>query len=163
MGKAVRAIIVENGKALVMHRNKYGSKYFTLVGGRVNEGENLEQALVREIREETGISVTSARLVFTEAHTHPYNEQYIYLCEVAPHTSSIVQEASEEGQMNKYGMNVHQPTWVEVRSFGDLPFRTPLLQQAMVEGFKKGFPKQTKKLEEVRKQGLFQRIRKRFA
>jgi len=45
MSKAARAIVVQDGKILVMHRNKYGSEYFTLVGGRVNEGEPLEQAL----------------------------------------------------------------------------------------------------------------------
>ena len=75
MSKAARAIVVQDGKILVMHRNKYGSEYFTLVGGRVNEGESLEQALVREVREETGLSVTGVRLVFIEEHPAPYNEQ----------------------------------------------------------------------------------------
>src|ERR1700761_7300853 len=80
MAKAARAIITENHKILVMYRNKYGSEYFTLVGGKVADDETTEQALARELKEETGLRVTSARLVFTEEHPEPYNQQYIYVC-----------------------------------------------------------------------------------
>jgi ADP-ribose pyrophosphatase YjhB (NUDIX family) len=146
MGKAVRAIIIENDRALVMHRNKYGSEYFTLVGGLAGEGETLEQALVREVREETGLTVISGRLVYFEEHPSPYNEQYIFLCEVAPHGTVAIQEYSEEGAMNKYDMNVHKPHWVSFRAFGNLHFRTPQLQEAIIRALKKGFPKEPVKL-----------------
>lgn len=140
MSKAVRAIIIENGKALVMHRSKQGSEYFTLVGGRVDEGESLEEALSREVREETGLKVTSSQLVFYEKHPRPYNEQYIYLCQVESHSDVKIQEASEEAMLNRMGTNLHQPLWVEVSSFDRLPFRTPQLQQAIVRALRKGFP-----------------------
>ncbi len=146
MRQAVRAIIIEDDKILVMHRDKYGDKYFTLVGGRINDGETQEQALVREIREETGMRVIAARPVYIEEHPSPYNEQTIYLCNVAPHGDAAIQEASEEAVMNQYGMNTHQPYWVSVGSFGKLPFRTPQLQEAIVKAFKKGFPPQPVKL-----------------
>src|SRR5262249_55189295 len=109
MAQAARAIIIEGDKTLVMHRNKYGSEYFTLVGGRVADGETTEQALMRELKEETGLDVTAARLVFIEEHPEPYNQQYIYLCEVAPHADVAVQETSEEGFMNRLDSNVHKP------------------------------------------------------
>lgn len=146
MGKAARAIIIEGDKILVMHRNKEGSQYFTLVGGRVNEGESLEQALVREIREETGLDVVSQRLVYTELHPEPYNEQYIYLCEIAPHAETAIQETSEEGFLNRIGINTHEPVWAHIKSFGTLPFRTPQLQAAIIQAFKKGFPKEPTQL-----------------
>src|SRR5690606_10684802 len=133
MAKATRAIIIENGKILVMHRNKQGSEYFTLVGGRVDEHESLEEGLAREVREETGLTVASAQLVFYEKHPSPYNEQYIYLCRVAPHADVAIQEASEEAQLNRMGTNIHQPFWVDVSAFSSLPFRTPQLQAAIVQ------------------------------
>ncbi len=142
MGKAARAIIFENGKILVMHRQKYGSEYFTLVGGRSNENETMEQTLVREVKEETGMQVVAAKLVYIEMHQSPYNEQYIYVCNVAPHEGIAVQDASEEGEMNRFEANVHKPYWVEVKAFSSMPFRTPQLQQAIVNGIKKGFPKE---------------------
>ncbi len=142
MGKAVRAIIFKDGKLLVMHRNKYGSEYFTLVGGRVNEGEELEQALKREVMEETGLVVTSSRQVFYEDHPEPYNKQYIYLCEIAPGGDAEIQDYSEEGKMNRIGINIHTPKWAEIRTLTGLPFRTPMLQHAIIEGIKHGFPKE---------------------
>jgi 8-oxo-dGTP diphosphatase len=142
MRRAVRAIIVENGQLLVMQRNKYGSHYFTLVGGAVQEGESDEQALIREVREETGMTVTAATLMFIEKHPAPYNEQYIYYCNVAPHNGAAIQPDSEEGEMNTYGANTHQPAWIRIRAFADLPFRTPQLHEALTKAFKKGFPKE---------------------
>jgi ADP-ribose pyrophosphatase YjhB (NUDIX family) len=147
MAKAARAIIIENGKILVMKRNKYGSEYYTLVGGRANEGENMEQTLVREIREETGLTVIAATLVFIEKHPEPYNEQYIFLCNVAPHDgNTVTQEGSEEAEMNKYDMNTHNQVWANAHSFEHLNFRTPQLQNAIVEALRKGFPTEPKTL-----------------
>lgn len=146
MAKAVRTIIIENNQMLVMLRNKYGSEYFTLIGGQVKENETLEEALVREIREETGLTITSARPVYYEPHPEPYNEQYIYLCQVAPHGEITLQHDSEEGSMNNMEMNIHTPMWVGVNSFERLNFRTPQLQAALVKAFKKGFPQQVVRL-----------------
>lgn len=140
MGKAARAIIIENDKLLVMHRNKQGSQYYTLVGGRVSENENTEQALVREVKEETGLDITHARLVFVEFHPEPYNEQYIYLCEVAPHANAAIQDTSEEAFLNRINVNVHQLQWIDKKAFGKLAFRTPQLQEAIIVGLNKGFP-----------------------
>jgi len=140
MGKAARAIIVQDGKILVMHRNKEGSEYFTLVGGRANATETAEQALVREVMEETGLTVTESRLVFFEKHSPPYNEQYIFLCKVAPHESVMIQSTSEEGLMNRIGINTHKPVWASTEAFSHLHFRTPQLQDAIAHGLKKGFP-----------------------
>ncbi len=148
MATATRAIVIENDKLLVMQRNKFGSTYFTLVGGRINHGETPEEGLAREVFEETGLTVTSGRAVFIEEHPEPYDHQIIYLCEVAPHQDIVIQEASEEATMNKYGMNMHQPFWVTSRAFAGIPFRTPLLQQAIVDALKKGFPKSPIKLQE---------------
>lgn len=142
MAKAARAIIVEGDKILVMYRNKHGSEYFTLVGGQVADGETIEQGLSRELKEETGLVATGARQVFVENHAEPYNQQYIYVCEVAPHDDVAIQETSEEGYMNRLDANVHKPLWVDVASFEKLPFRTPALQAAIVYGLRKGFPTQ---------------------
>lgn len=146
MGKAARAIIIENGKFLAMYRNKYGSEYYTLVGGRVQENESIGEALVREVREETGLKIKSGQLVYIEQHPEPYNEQYIYLCEVEPHGDIAIDDASEEGLMNKLDMNIHKPYWVQLKSLSHLQFRTPQLQQAIITALKKGFPKEPVKL-----------------
>ncbi len=53
------AILVQNGRLLLgkraAHRKAYGGKW-DLIGGRVEDGETLEGALVREVREEIGVA-----------------------------------------------------------------------------------------------------------
>ncbi len=147
MSKAARAIIIENDKLLLMHRNKYGKKYYTLIGGRNTDGESIEQTLVREVKEETGLDVVSYRLVFFEDHEPPYNEQYIFLCEVAPHDKVALQEGSEEAQMNKFELTTHHPVWVDKEEFPNLAFNTIQLQNAIVEALKNDFPKEPATLQ----------------
>lgn len=131
---------------LVMQRNKHGSRYTTLVGGRANEDETIEQALVREVREETGLIITGYRLVFIEEHPEPYNEQYIFLCSVDSTDNVAIQSDSEEAFMNRIDLNTHQPMWVDIRSLQGLAFRTPQLLQAILDSLRTGFPDQPVKL-----------------
>ena len=146
MRRAARAIILYEHRMLVMHRNKYGNQYYTLVGGGSTAEESIEQTLIREVKEETGLDVTNAGLVFVEEHPQPYNEQYIFLCEVAAYGSVAVQDTSEEGFMNRMEANVHTPLWIDARSFESLDFRTPQLQVAIAAALKRGFPRQPVKL-----------------
>lgn len=48
---------------LIRRRNEPGAGLWSLPGGRIETGETGEQAMVREVREETGLSVTVGRLL----------------------------------------------------------------------------------------------------
>jgi len=55
---AVSAAIIRDGRVLVARRAKGASTgVFTMPGGVVEAGETLHDALIREIREETGIAI----------------------------------------------------------------------------------------------------------
>ncbi len=51
------AVIVKDHRILLMHRTKPDRDYFVLPGGTVEDGETIEEAVVREAREETGLGV----------------------------------------------------------------------------------------------------------
>lgn len=140
MRQAARAIIIDNGKILVMHRNKRGKQYYTLVGGQCKSDESIEQTLTREIKEETGLSVTAQRLVFIEKHPEPYNEQYIYLCEAEGQSEVAIQEYAEEALLNRIDSNSHMPLWVDFKMFARLSFYTMELQQAILQSLETDFP-----------------------
>jgi 8-oxo-dGTP diphosphatase len=61
----------ESGKILVLRRGKTHPKYplfLDLPGGEVEPGEVIEQALSREIKEETGLSVGPSAMQLLHAY-----------------------------------------------------------------------------------------------
>ena len=52
---SVRGIIIRDGKIAMMHSNKYD--YYKLPGGGIEPEETLEDTLIREVREESGLIV----------------------------------------------------------------------------------------------------------
>lgn len=64
MKKAVTAYITnENGLILAVSR-KHDPWDFGLPGGKVDPGETLEEAIVREVKEETGLDFKNVRKLF---------------------------------------------------------------------------------------------------
>ena len=60
----VRAVIVRDGKLVVSRERRRGREHLLLPGGRVQEGESITAALVRELSEETGLDVIPVRLLY---------------------------------------------------------------------------------------------------
>jgi 8-oxo-dGTP pyrophosphatase MutT (NUDIX family) len=139
MRQAVRAIIIRDEKLLVMKRNKFGDEYYTLTGGGVDMNENHEQALVRELFEETGLKVTKARQVFREEAGEPYGTQFVYLCQ-DPGGEVELQPDSEEEVINRGGKNIYEPTWLPIKKLKDVRFRSERLKLAILDGVENGFP-----------------------
>lgn len=78
-------IPMKNGYAL-MHRTgvikrKDFQDYYTFPGGGLEEGETLEEGVIREIKEEFGIEVKVKKLLY-EMHSEKFNQkEYFFLCE----------------------------------------------------------------------------------
>lgn len=52
---SVRGIIIKDGKIAMMYSKKYN--YYKLPGGGIETGESMEDTLIREVREESGLLV----------------------------------------------------------------------------------------------------------
>ena len=55
---AVKALICDGDKCLMLKQNVDGTIFWDLPGGRVEFGENPYEALIREVKEEASIDVT---------------------------------------------------------------------------------------------------------
>jgi 8-oxo-dGTP pyrophosphatase MutT (NUDIX family) len=60
----VRAVILLNNQLVVCHERQVDGIHMSLPGGRVKHGEGVLDALVREVHEETGLTVRPGRLLY---------------------------------------------------------------------------------------------------
>lgn len=70
----VAVLLDENNRLLVARRAKEPAKgTLDLPGGFTENGETAEEALSREVYEETGINVDEAKYLFSEPNLYPYS------------------------------------------------------------------------------------------
>lgn len=79
----VKAVIVNNGRVLLVHRTGRNPKW-ECPGGKIEFGEKLEEAMVREVYEETGLTVEVSSLLYATSMLADPGKQLIvltYMCE----------------------------------------------------------------------------------
>jgi 8-oxo-dGTP diphosphatase len=75
----VGAVVVENGRVLLVKRGAEPLKgQWSLPGGLIELGESLSEAVIREVREETGLTVEPIELIELLDRIHRYEERVRY-------------------------------------------------------------------------------------
>ena len=64
----VTGVVIEDDRILVLDQDTGTGRAWSLPGGKVEDGETLTEALVREMREETGLHVEPGRLLYVCDH-----------------------------------------------------------------------------------------------
>ncbi len=59
-----RAIIIKDGRLLVMKRERNGRRFCVLPGGSIEPGETPQECCTRELAEEFGITIKPLRLIY---------------------------------------------------------------------------------------------------
>ncbi|MHB1318953.1 MAG: NUDIX domain-containing protein [Anaerolineae bacterium] len=111
---SVYGIVVDHGRALLV-RSRHAGKY-TLPGGGVQLGESMTAALFREVREETGVTVSVGRLVHFQEYLYycdPKDEAYhgllaYYAC--LPETFDVLADDQVDDD------DAETPGWVEIET-----------------------------------------------
>jgi 8-oxo-dGTP diphosphatase len=93
----VLCLIQDGNRVLLQNRVKNDWKGYTLPGGHVEAGESFVDAVVREMKEETGLSIKNPRIVGIK-HFPMENGRYIVLLFKATEFEGTV-VSSEEGEM----------------------------------------------------------------
>ena len=72
----VTGILIENNKILLVKQRVSEKRNWSLPGGKLEQGEAIEQGIIREMKEETGLDVEIIRL--------------LYLCDVAASDNTLL-------------------------------------------------------------------------
>jgi 8-oxo-dGTP diphosphatase len=112
-----------NGRVLLLkHRFRPGSGW-GLPGGFIEEGEQPEEALRRELREEIGLEVTEPKLFTVRAFKEPKQIEIVFSCQA-------------EGDPEQLSFEIKQAVWF---SLDELPGQLPkdqvrLIKRALNDG-----------------------------
>lgn len=119
---SVRALIVQDGKMLLIRREKRNATYWAVPGGRVDPADADEQsALIRECKEELGVDAVVDEFLFGVTIRYPDGDrvQKLYRCHITGGTVGMgtgpeyADDSSYEG--------THTPEWVPVRRLQTIP------------------------------------------
>lgn len=95
---SVEAVIVMDEALLFLKRNNHPAKdEWWFPGGRIRCGESLEEALRREVKEETGLEISSYKLVNVYSRVFPerHDVAIAYLCKCKKDEVKLNDEHSE--------------------------------------------------------------------
>jgi len=71
---SVKAVVVQDGRLLVIRKDRGGGPFYVLPGGGQHRGEPLDRALVREAEEETGLELRLGKLLFVRDYIAAHHE-----------------------------------------------------------------------------------------
>jgi ADP-ribose pyrophosphatase YjhB (NUDIX family) len=58
------SVLIENGRILLIKQEVTATRHWALPGGKLDWGETLEQCLIREMKEETGLDIQVKELIY---------------------------------------------------------------------------------------------------
>ena len=90
--------LISNGdKVLLQNRVKNDWRGYALPGGHVEPGESFVDAVIREIKEETGLTVYNPKLVGIKQFPIDNGRYIVFLFKTAEYTGNL--QSSDEGMM----------------------------------------------------------------
>jgi 8-oxo-dGTP diphosphatase len=125
MADRASAIIISKRHILLIHRIRVGQDYYVFPGGHIEEGENAEEACVREVLEETGLPTAWLQPAFDYAV--PGRMVYYFFVQTHPGTLTLGgPEALKRSEGNRYLLE-----WIPLVKVGEYNLRPEAVRDAI--------------------------------
>lgn len=116
MSRSIACIDYRDGKIFIAKRQMTGDMggRWEFPGGKIEEGEDLQQAVVREMQEEFGVTVSVGRKITTGTFTHKGKPCTLDVLEVSfPH----------DGMAERFALTEHTDyKWADINEIPSLNF-----------------------------------------
>ena len=112
---AVRAVIMRGDELLMIYSTKVGDYKFP--GGGVNQDESHEQALIREVREECGMSLLliGNEICRVVEYDRPMEQEYDVFKMTSYYYQCEVQDGFGSQKLDDYEVNLgFEPVWIKL-------------------------------------------------
>jgi ADP-ribose pyrophosphatase YjhB (NUDIX family) len=86
----VTGVVIEDDRILLLNQDTDAGRSWNLPGGKLEDGETLAAALVREMREETGLDVEPGRLLYVCDHLPGSGTHVVHMTFEARRTGGTV-------------------------------------------------------------------------
>jgi len=128
------AIVIKEGKILLMHRKKTDAEYYAISGGHIENGESPEITATRELKEETSLDA-EIDFFFLENENNGWHN-YFYM---AKNIKGEARFGGEELERN-CAENQYELEWVELLKLPEVNLLPVEVKQKLIETFcKKSF------------------------
>ncbi|MBQ8872293.1 MAG: NUDIX domain-containing protein [Bacilli bacterium] len=115
---STRAIIFIDDKIALIYRNKFENIYYSLPGGGVEENETLEEATIREVKEELNLDVEV--LEYLGSFEDEVSIQHFYHCKnIGKIDLKIIGEEKERNTKENY----YEPVLVNISNIDNIEIR----------------------------------------
>ena len=116
-------VAVSKGNKLLLARNKrFKHNFYSVIAGFVEAGESLEECLVREVKEETGIEVKNITYFGSQSWPFPNSLMIGFTAEYAG------------GELNLDGKEIADAGWFSPESFPQIPGPVSIARQ-LIDAF----------------------------
>ncbi len=127
MADRASAIIISKRHILLIHRIRVGKDYYVFPGGHIEEGENAEEACIREVLEETGLHTAWLQPAFDYAILS--RMAYYFFVQIHPGTLTLGgPEALKRSEENRYLLE-----WIPLVKVGEYNLRPEAVRDAIAK------------------------------
>ena len=127
------AVIIKDGLILLIHRFRNGVEFFVLPGGGVEEGESIEEAVIREVKEETNFDAKINKKIWEYLNEYNGSQKMHYFYLITNFSGDMKlggEEAKENSAENSYALEWHKLDDIE-----NLPLKPEKVKEKIKEEF----------------------------
>lgn len=132
-----RMVVIERGRLLAIKRTKPKETYWVFPGGEIEDGETIEYTLIREGKEELGVTVWPFRefISLPSSKKDLFGQvEHFYFCDIKEGTLGTGQ--GPEFLPNSLYCGRYEIVWITLEDLGALDLRPHEVRDLLVSNFR---------------------------